>query len=232
MNSGEDADHLLASVSSEVELYEEASKNPFLLDQYKLATLDLLKIAKHDKAQADRKDREAQFRKVAKAETVASRLDAIGHDYERHRNDTTYCMALDALAERLSEAAAAPEEYARLAALQTTLAETVRFHGPLWVIVRQFEQAKNFGSLIMPKLRDPAETLCIVAARDFASDLLLRDVQDRVVAALRMAEFLSPKYHVVVTNPPYMGASNANGSLKSWLSTKYSKSKRDFFPRS
>ena len=70
----------------------------------------------------------------------------------------------------------------------------------------QFAQAKNFGSLIVPKLRDPAETLRVVEARDFGGDLLLKEVQERVVAVLRMAEALSPKYHVVVANPPYMGS--------------------------
>ena len=47
--------------------------------------------------------------------------------------------------------------------------------------IRQFEQAKNFGSLIVPKLRDPAETLRVVEARDFGGDLLLKEVQARVV---------------------------------------------------
>jgi hypothetical protein len=68
----------------------------------------------------------------------------------------------------------------------------------------QFEQAKNFGSLIVPKLRHPAEALRVVEARDFGSDLLLKEVQERVVAVLRMAEALSPKYHVIVANPPYL----------------------------
>ena len=77
----------------------------------------------------------------------------------------------------------------------------------------QFEQAKNFGSLIVPKLRDPAETLRVVEARDFGGDLLLKEVQARVVAVLRMAEALSPKYHVVVANPPYMGGKGMNGQL-------------------
>ena len=91
----------------------------------------------------------------------------------------------------------------------------------------QFEQAKNFGSLIVPKLRDPAETLRVMAARDFGGDLLLKDVQARVVAVLRMAEALSPKYHVVVANPPYMGGKGMNGRLKSWLEGEYSVSKSD-----
>lgn len=85
----------------------------------------------------------------------------------------------------------------------------------------QFEQAKNFGSLIVPKLRDPAETLRVVEARDFGSDLLLRSVQARVIAVLRMAEALSPKYHVVVANPPYLDLGNMNPTLKSFVEDTY-----------
>jgi type II restriction/modification system DNA methylase subunit YeeA len=93
----------------------------------------------------------------------------------------------------------------------------------------QFEQAKNFGSLIVPKLRDPAETLRVVEARDFGGDLLLKEVQARVMAVLRMAEALSPKYHVVVANPPYMGNRNLNDDLKLWLDGGYPTSKTDLF---
>lgn len=91
----------------------------------------------------------------------------------------------------------------------------------------QFEQAKNFGSLIVPKLRDPAETLRVVEARDFGSDLLLKEVQERVITALRMAEALSPKYHVVVANPPYMGGSGMNSSLAKFLTSNFRNSKAD-----
>ena len=91
----------------------------------------------------------------------------------------------------------------------------------------QFEQARNFGSLIVPKLRDPAETLRAVAARDFGGDLLRKEVQERVVAVLRMAEALSPKYHVVVANPPYAGAKGLNPILKAWLEEKYPTAKAD-----
>ncbi|MCV2894504.1 BREX-1 system adenine-specific DNA-methyltransferase PglX [Lentibacter sp. XHP0401] len=93
----------------------------------------------------------------------------------------------------------------------------------------QFEQAKNFGSLIVPKLRDPAETLRVVEARDFGGDLLLKEVQARVVAVLRMAEALSSKYHVVVANPPYMGVTGANKLLKRFVYEEYSDYKSDLF---
>ena len=93
----------------------------------------------------------------------------------------------------------------------------------------QFEQAKNFGSLIVPKLRDPAETLRVVEARDFGSDLLLKEVQARVVAVLRMAEALSSKYHAVVANPPYAGGKGVNGKLSEWLRASYPRGKADLY---
>lgn len=93
----------------------------------------------------------------------------------------------------------------------------------------QFDQAKNFGSLIVPNLRDPAETLREVEARECSSDMLLKEVQSRVVVVLRMAEALSPKYPVVVANPPYMGVSNANAPLSDWAKAKFPASKADLY---
>ncbi|WP_280520527.1 BREX-1 system adenine-specific DNA-methyltransferase PglX [Phaeobacter sp. J2-8] len=93
----------------------------------------------------------------------------------------------------------------------------------------QFEQAKNFGSLIVPKLRDPAETLRVVEAREFGGDLLLKDVQEGVIAVLRMAEALSPKYHVVVANPPYMGSGGMNDVLKAFADKAFKESKFDLY---
>jgi len=93
----------------------------------------------------------------------------------------------------------------------------------------QFEQAKNFGSLIVPKLRDPAETLRMVEAWDSAGDLLSKDVQTRVVAVLRMAEALSPKYHVALANPPYLGSKGMNRELEAFAKQSYPSSKTDLY---
>lgn len=104
------------------------------------------------------------------------------------------------------------------------------FTGELRETLLQFEQAKNFGSLIVPILRDPAETLRVVQTRDFGGDLLLKEVKERVVAVLRMAEALSPRYHVVVANPPYMGAKGGmNSSLVTWSREQYPESKADLY---
>lgn len=91
----------------------------------------------------------------------------------------------------------------------------------------QFEQAKNFGSLIVPKLRDPAETLRVVEMWIADADLVLKPVLERLATVLRMAEALSPKYHVVVANPPYMNNSGMNPKLKTWLGENFKIGKSD-----
>ena len=93
----------------------------------------------------------------------------------------------------------------------------------------QFEQAKNFGSLIVPKLRDPAEVARVVRLKDFGGDLLLREVQERVLKVLEMAEALSTKYHVVVANPPYMGYGGMNPLLVDFLKENFQDYKSDLF---
>ena len=103
------------------------------------------------------------------------------------------------------------------------------FTDELCETLQQFGQAKNFGSLIVPKLRDPAETLRVVEAREFGGDLLLKEVQARVLAVLRMAEALSPKYHVVVANPPYMGGKNMDPKLQDFAKSHFPDSKSDLF---
>ena len=93
----------------------------------------------------------------------------------------------------------------------------------------QFADAKNFGSLIVPKLRDPAETLRVVEGRDFGGDLLLKEVQNRVVAVLRMADVLSSKYHVVVANPPYLSDKYYSETIKKFTSVHFKQSRFNFY---
>lgn len=93
----------------------------------------------------------------------------------------------------------------------------------------QFEHAKNFGSLVVPKLKDPAETARLVESKDLANDMFLNEVHERILKVLRMAEYLSPKYHVVVANPPYLGSKGMNGRLSVFAKNNYPDSKSDLF---
>ncbi|TIW04154.1 MAG: class I SAM-dependent DNA methyltransferase, partial [Mesorhizobium sp.] len=59
--------------------------------------------------------------------------------------------------------------------------------------------------------------------------LFLRDVQARVQNVLRMADYLAPKYHVVVANPPYMGGKGMNPRLGDFAKATYPDSKSDLY---
>ena len=93
----------------------------------------------------------------------------------------------------------------------------------------QFEQAKNFGSLITPKLQAVEEVARVIAAKNLEGNLFLREVHGRVRLVLRMAEALRSKYHVVVANPPYMGGKGMNSELKKWLELSYDEAAEDLY---
>jgi type II restriction/modification system DNA methylase subunit YeeA len=103
------------------------------------------------------------------------------------------------------------------------------FTSDLFETLGQFTEAKNFGSLIVPALKDVEEVARVVNAQDFEGNLFLRATHRRVQIVLRMADYLSPKYHVVVANPPYMGGKGMNGRLKAWAGKNYPDSKSDLF---
>ena len=54
-------------------------------------------------------------------------------------------------------------------------------------------------------------------------------IHEKVLKVLRQAEFLAGGYHVVVTNPPYMGSKGMNPDLKKFAETRYPDSKSDLF---
>jgi Eco57I restriction-modification methylase len=95
--------------------------------------------------------------------------------------------------------------------------------------LQQFDEADNFGSLIVPKLFNVADVMEALEEKDLGSNLFLADTHSKVMKVLRMAEALSPRYAVVVANPPYMGGKGMNGRLGAWAKENYPKSKSDLF---
>ena len=94
--------------------------------------------------------------------------------------------------------------------------------------VKMFNEADNFGSLIIPKLKNPSEILNKLKDIKF-DDIFLQDTHNKVLKALTTADYLSQKYQVVVTNPPYMGVKGMNVRLASWIKDNYPDSKSDLF---
>jgi len=103
------------------------------------------------------------------------------------------------------------------------------FTAPLQTTLQQFEEADNFGSLIRPAVTDVVAMLKILEAKNVSGELFLSPTHQKVLQALRQADYLSPKYHVVIANPPYMGGKGMNPRLAAWVKENYPDSKSDLF---
>ena len=79
------------------------------------------------------------------------------------------------------------------------------FTPELRTTLTQFEEADNFGSLIQPELKDIDNVLLSIKAVNVENQLFLADTHHKVLKVLEQAGYLSPKYHVVIANPPYYG---------------------------
>ena len=100
--------------------------------------------------------------------------------------------------------------------------------------INLFKQADCMGSLLMPKL--PHEKISDLIEyfsnhHPLTTDhSLFEDAEsNNLQKVLSQADFLSQKYHVVVTNPPYMGGKGMNADLKSFAERLYPDSKSDLF---
>jgi type II restriction/modification system DNA methylase subunit YeeA len=103
------------------------------------------------------------------------------------------------------------------------------FTAPLQTTLRQFEEADNFGSLIRPDVTEADGMLRILESKDVSGQLFISMTHQKVLQALRQADYLSPKYHVAIANPPYMGGKGMNGRLGAWIKDNYPDNKSDLF---
>jgi hypothetical protein len=96
-------------------------------------------------------------------------------------------------------------------------------------VVNQWEEVDNFGSLIRPLVTDVSELLELLRERKLGEDLFLAGVHQKVLRALRQADYLSARYHVVVANPPYMNVNQANANLKSFVESEFQEGEADLY---
>ncbi len=95
--------------------------------------------------------------------------------------------------------------------------------------LHQFREADNFGSLIRPKVASLDGLLRKLESKNPEQNIFLHKTHERVLQALKFAEYLRDKYHVVIANPPYMGSKGMTTRLVSWAKQNYPDSKSDLF---
>ena len=96
-------------------------------------------------------------------------------------------------------------------------------------IVREFRDAKEYGSILNIS---PADFYLLYARVEEVRDdisLYRQNVMEQILPLIQAAEVMSAKYDVVVTNPPYMGASGMGAKLSEFVKKNYPDSKSDLF---
>ena len=96
-------------------------------------------------------------------------------------------------------------------------------------IISELHDAKEYGSILTVTPQDWSALYGRFA--EISEDInMSRDTALRELLPLvQVAEALAQKYDTVVTNPPYMGASNMNPKLNEFIKNNYADYKSDFF---
>jgi hypothetical protein len=97
-----------------------------------------------------------------------------------------------------------------------------------------FIDAKEYGSILNVENYNWELFYHFVSNIDMSGQLSLdamgfEDTKEQLCTFVEIGSVMAQKYDVVVTNPPYMGLSNANGKLNDFVKKYYPESKADLF---
>ena len=102
-------------------------------------------------------------------------------------------------------------------------------------LIEVMHDAKEYGSIISVPEYDWALLRQFAAEFDTSGEMNMFDTfgieatQKKLVELINVGEALAQKYEVVVTNPPYMGASGMGEKLSKFVKQNYPDSKSDLF---
>ena len=103
--------------------------------------------------------------------------------------------------------------------------------GNLTSLLESFDKAKEYGSLIRVERIDFSILLQRLREieNESAPSIYSIQIADAIKPLLLVGQALQQKYHVVVTNPPYMNSYNMTASLNGYLRKQYLSGKNDLF---
>ncbi len=101
-------------------------------------------------------------------------------------------------------------------------------------LLDEFIDAKEYGSILQPQEYDWDLLRRFVRMTDPAGQVTMGEVgidatQERLLQIIEQEQALAQKYHVVVTNPPYMAVANCDGVLNKYVKSNYSSARVDLY---
>ena len=100
--------------------------------------------------------------------------------------------------------------------------------------LQMFEDASSYGTLMRPRLtvRDIESIRKYLANQNRIEQddsLFAQSLISRILNVLAQEKWLLDRYHVVIDNPPYLGAGNMDPKMSAWLKENYVDVKSDLF---
>ena len=96
-------------------------------------------------------------------------------------------------------------------------------------IISELHDAKEYGSILTVTPQDWSALYDRFAEITEDINMSRETALRELLPLVQVAEAMAQKYDVVVTNPPYMGASNMNPKLNDFIKKNYADYKSDFF---
>ena len=111
-------------------------------------------------------------------------------------------------------------------------AEKAKARSQLNTLLKEMEDAKEYGSILNISQQDWELLYRFVGACDFSGQMDLdamglEETQQELFALVQQGAVMAQKYDVVVTNPPYMGASGMSPRLSQFVKDNYPDTKSD-----
>ena len=106
----------------------------------------------------------------------------------------------------------------------------LRLSPALQTSIEYLKDAANLGALV-PVERGLTEEIEEIRMQleESSGQLFVEEEREDLLQALKQVEILQPRYHCVITNPPYMGSKGMNEQLKNFVNKTYEDSKSDLF---
>ena len=93
-------------------------------------------------------------------------------------------------------------------------------------LICKFKNAKEIGSLLLLDNNDYSNLEKTIKNDSTIFGIELRD---KLLPIIKIANILSKKYNIVVTNPPYMNTTSMSNNLKNYINENYTDYKYDLF---
>lgn len=95
--------------------------------------------------------------------------------------------------------------------------------------LRDMEDEKEYGSILNVPQHNWGELLRCAQSKANEISLYSGYISERIIPLIYIGEALAQKYHISVTNPPYLGVSFCNAKVNKYVKDNYFETKTDMF---